>query len=515
MAIQKVWDQLWLLSRESDPRQVVLMALEALLASAILIAGYRLFLHPLSHVPGPFLAKLTGLWRSNKYFRGNWHEDILDCHRRYGRVVRIAPNELSVVDEQAMKDLYGHGHNAPKTSWYSVWDPPETAPQLFSELDKSNHSFLRKRLTNAYSMTSIMQYEKFIQDCLSLLLEKLEKYADAGETVNMSNWTNAFAFDVVGELGFGEQMGHLRTETDVDGLRKNIFDLFAISANMGYFPGQMFIITNRVTQWIGRLLRVNNPLEQFRVWSTERIQRRFEKRDSGKREDLLAHFCRMKNRQGGPASFGEVLIEALNLVGAGADTTSIGMRACLYYVARNPDVYKRLQEEVDAFYRDNKLDAPITYAQTQTLPYLQAVVKEATRILPSIVFQLPRYAPPDFSVRGIKIPENTHVGISPIAQNRDQDIWGPDADEFKPDRWLQDPAKARYYDRSTMTFGGSGPRMCIGKNIALVELHKFLAQFIHHYDFDLANKERPWHITTYWFAYQYDLFMHITRRQVA
>lgn len=144
------------------------------------------------------------------------------------------------------------------------------------------------------------------------------------------------------------------------------------------------------------------------------------------------------------------------------------MRTCLYYLALNPESYRRLQIEIDMFYDENRLEQPITYLQTQQLPYLQAVVKEATRLLPSIVFQLLRYAPPDFTVRGHKIPEGTPVGISPIAQNRDEDIWGPDADAFRPERWIEDEEKAKYYDKSTMTFGGNGPRMCIGRNIALV-----------------------------------------------
>ncbi|KAF2225360.1 hypothetical protein BDZ85DRAFT_177527, partial [Elsinoe ampelina] len=61
----------------------------------------------LKRIPGPFLAKLTGLWRDAAYRRGKWHDEILDLHNRYGRIVRIAPNELSVVDEWAMKNLYG------------------------------------------------------------------------------------------------------------------------------------------------------------------------------------------------------------------------------------------------------------------------------------------------------------------------------------------------------------------------------------------------------------------------
>lgn len=144
------------------------------------------------------------------------------------------------------------------------------------------------------------------------------------------------------------------------------------------------------------------------------------------------------------------------------------MRASLYYTCSSPEVYAKLQKEVDDYYDQNGLDAPITYQQTQQLPYLVAVCKEAMRFLPSIVFQLLRYAPPGLSVDGKEIPAGTHVGISPISANRDPQVWGADADDFKPARWLESEQKTRYLDSMYMTFGGNGPRMCIGRNIALV-----------------------------------------------
>ncbi|KAH7116309.1 hypothetical protein EDB81DRAFT_610578, partial [Dactylonectria macrodidyma] len=77
---------------------------------------YNIFLHPLSSVPGPFLAKFSQAWRNHKYFRGSWHDDTLELHRRYGNVVRIAPGEVSFVDEHALKSLYGHGKHVLKVS---------------------------------------------------------------------------------------------------------------------------------------------------------------------------------------------------------------------------------------------------------------------------------------------------------------------------------------------------------------------------------------------------------------
>lgn len=88
----------------------------------IWIVFYRLFLHPLAGVPGPFVARFTGLWRTTKYFQGTWYQDILGLHKKYGRVVRIAPNEVSFVDGEALKRIYGHGKPCKKV--HSLTYPP-------------------------------------------------------------------------------------------------------------------------------------------------------------------------------------------------------------------------------------------------------------------------------------------------------------------------------------------------------------------------------------------------------
>jgi cytochrome P450 len=248
---------------------------------------------------------------------GTWHDDILALHNKYGRVVRIAPDEVAVVDVDAMKKLYGHGGQAVKTSWYSTWAVGLTAPSLFPEQDKRIHSFLRKRIAAPYSMTGVLKYEPYIQACLDLLWERLGKHVDAGEIVDMSDWTNALAFDVIGELGYGEQLGQLRTETDYMDLRKTIFQGFFFMAGLGHVPGQSRLISNDFVTALFGMLGIPKPMGDFVNWSTERVQKRLDEIAEGKpreREDMLAHFCRMKAIDGSPARPGEILIEVLSLM---------------------------------------------------------------------------------------------------------------------------------------------------------------------------------------------------------
>lgn len=84
------------------------------LAFLVFRALYSVFLHPLRNVPGPGLAKITELWRTNRYFRGYWHRDILDLHRQYGPVVRISPNEVSIVSPELAKTIYSYSGGTPK-----------------------------------------------------------------------------------------------------------------------------------------------------------------------------------------------------------------------------------------------------------------------------------------------------------------------------------------------------------------------------------------------------------------
>jgi cytochrome P450 len=181
------------------------------------------------------------------------------------------------------------------------------------------------------------------------------------------------------------------------------------------------------------------------------------------------------------------------LSGAGADTTSIAIRACIHAICSRKAVYDRLQAEIDEYYDKSELTQPITYLQCQNLPYLIAVTREAMRLLPSIVYQLLRHAPEaGLTVDGKFIPPGTPVGMSPIAQNRDPKIWGDDAEEFRPERWLESEAKFRYMESNNMTFGGSGPRMCVGRNIALVRSDPSMTLFTACQFLDVDLTTRRW-----------------------
>jgi hypothetical protein len=82
-----------------------------ILLSLSVVFGYFFYLRYLSpyrDIPGPFLATISPLWRLQGALNGTLHHDITAAHRKYGTIVRIAPDEVSIADPEAIKTIYGH-----------------------------------------------------------------------------------------------------------------------------------------------------------------------------------------------------------------------------------------------------------------------------------------------------------------------------------------------------------------------------------------------------------------------
>jgi hypothetical protein len=101
------------------------------------------------------------------------------------------------------------------------------------------------------------------------------------------------------------------------------------------------------------------------------------------------------------------------------------------------------------------------------------------------------------------------VGVNPYVLHYQTSIFGDDAEDFNPDRWFRPDAAVM--DRYMFQFG-SGTRVCIGKNVALIELHKFLPQFLRSFNVELVDPEREWKEHNTWFVKQTDIDCRVSKR---
>jgi cytochrome P450 len=182
-------------------------------------------------------------------------------------------------------------------------------------------------------------------------------------------------------------------------------------------------------------------------------------------------------------------------VSAGSDTTAIALREVVYRLLTHPDGLEKFMNELKMVLRarSNMPDPelPITWAEGQSMSYYQAVLKECLRIHPPLGQIIPRVVPDGgIDICGRFIPAGTVVGCNAWVVHRDKSVYGQDADQFRPERWLDDDLeRRRNMENLNFAFGG-GPRVCLGKNIALLEISKLVPELFRRYDLTIVDPSR-------------------------
>ena len=131
---------------------------------------------------------------------------------------------------------------------------------------------------------------------------------------------------------------------------------------------------------------------------------------------------------------------------------------------RNPAAYEKLTAEIDTAGASGALSMPVAYAEAIKLPYLKVCIDEGMRLHPSVGLTMPRLVPAGgATISGFDFPQGYRVGINGAVVHYDKDVFGPDADDFNPDRWIDGDAVRM--DKAMIQFG-AGSRTCIGKNVS-------------------------------------------------
>ena len=152
----------------------------------------RRYLSPLRRFPGPFWASITRWWLVHQIFRGDHEKVMLRLHRKYGPIIRISPFEVAISDLEAIKIIYGHTSNFTKSEWYLAWHNKNAGnPSLFSERDEKVHAVRRRNVANAYSMTTVVQLEQYVDFCSTQILKQFERLAPKGP-IDLGKWLQMY-----------------------------------------------------------------------------------------------------------------------------------------------------------------------------------------------------------------------------------------------------------------------------------------------------------------------------------
>lgn len=282
-----------------------------ILPSAIITrALYRKYASPLRQYPGPWLASCSRLWKVLSTASTHTHLDHVELHKKYGPIVRTAPDELSIASPEAARTLLSAGKRFYKTRFYGVFPPPEN-PDIFTEYREDVHAQKKKVANVPYSMSAMQQLSPFIDDTIGFFITKMDAIAAQGPrpVADLGNWLHWFAFDVLGEVAFSRSFGFLEQGKDVDGAIHTIDESQRYNGIVGQVPFLDFFLRRNPLWKLVPMLNTKNAL--ITRMALEELGRRkpFDKESEGKwrggdgRRDLLASLIQGHLKD--PDRFGE------------------------------------------------------------------------------------------------------------------------------------------------------------------------------------------------------------------
>ncbi|CAG8459532.1 670_t:CDS:2 [Ambispora gerdemannii] len=174
---------------------------------------------------------------------------------------------------------------------------------------------------------------------------------------------------------------------------------------------------------------------------------------------------------------------------AGTDTTVNTFCFALYYITHHPNVKKKLLEEIESVFRDDPT-RPITLEDLEKLKYCEAIIKETSRIRPT-VSMISRYSNQPDEIAGHKWPANT-LFIMYVRGINNNPLYWKDPEKFIPERFY----KTQEIHRNSFSMFGGGSRMCLGRKVAIIELKTLLTSLYRKFDVELVDMKAPLKVET-------------------
>ncbi|KAI0029932.1 cytochrome P450 [Vararia minispora EC-137] len=387
------------------------------------------------------------------------------------------------------------------------------------------HFKQRKLMNPAFSVTHMRRMLPLFQSLTAQMIERIhEEIKGQAQETDMSNYIGRLALELIAQAGFGHSFGALdgRSDDDYSVTLRNFapatgqiemwFPLIPLLTR--YIPGYVLRFIGDRLPWpaLHEVMRISDKLQatSLEVWEEKkRLHMLGDKsvvNEQGEGKDIMSILLRANaaasvNER---LSDSELLAQISGFTIAGSDTTSNTINRMMYLLATHPEVQEKLRHElVEAGAGSDDMK----YDDITSLPYLEAVCRETLRLYPAGPFVLRRctkdtvlpLSRPYTDVRGkeqkeLFIPGGTTIVVAVQAVNRDKAIWGPDAHDWNPDRWMKPlpdtvaAARIPGIYSNTLTFVG-GHRACIGFKFAQLEMKVVLSKVIPAFRFAPSEKQ--------------------------
>ncbi|CAK9439873.1 uncharacterized protein LODBEIA_P39730 [Lodderomyces beijingensis] len=467
-------------------------------------------------VPGPYIHRVSRIPSLNYQRKHAWIRRVCQLHQQYGPVVLLSPNEVSVNgSDKFIHDIYTH--NLPKSDFYANFTNHGGKDNIFASLANDKHLHYKKMIHKLYSKSAIFSKENdtrgVIVDATRKLIEVVHQSSISGQQPDIhcvkpqfnlhakghrKAWFNksgrvrnlgietftlfgCLAMDVVSRFELGKDNG---SDLMSNPQQRRIVMEHRIVSSMGFWTTLM----PRFWEWAATKLVMQCLVDitQFQLNLYALAEKNLI--SNGKNSTTLQAL----NANG---LHGEYAYSFLtdNLF-AGHETTAVQLCYLAYELSRpaHAPLQAQLRQELVAnFGRPTfKNDVIDDLEKLDKLPFLNALILENSRVHTSIPGAEPRVVDQNtYQVNNLKIPAGTIISCLPYALHREPSVF-PDPDSFKPHRWLPlsnanesheaYTSRIKLQQKYMMPFG-KGIRMCLGMNIAQIEMKAAIANLYWHF----------------------------------
>lgn len=334
--------------------------------------------------------------------RGQLPLEILELHRKYGPVVRIAPNHLAFTEPKAWNDIYGMqpGRVQNQKDHFS-YTPLQPGWEMgIIHANDAMHARLRRIYGPAFTPKAVEEQSGMLMKYANLLVEQLKIAITKDPVQDMSAWYNFTTFDLTGDFAFGEAFHCLDRGGEHHFFMKTVFDGLAIGLQMVQLEryGLMTLLKPLIPK------STMKPKIDMDNYTKEVVDRRIERGYDPNTMDVFNYLLQNKN-EADQLTPPELYENGVTLVVAGSETTATLLSGTTWFLCKNPDKLRKVQQEVRSTFKD---DSEITAKSVNELEYMIAVLSETMRIFPPSAFAFPRIVSTKGGqyIAGHFVPEN-------------------------------------------------------------------------------------------------------------
>ncbi|KAI8559343.1 hypothetical protein RHMOL_Rhmol04G0165300 [Rhododendron molle] len=317
------------------------------------------------------------------------------------------------------------------------------------------------------------------------LVPILEKAAESGRVLDVQDVLERFAFDNICKVAFNVDPGCLGGDGTAGGEFMLAFEEAAklSSGRFMYAFPQLYKIKKYFN--MGSEHKLMKSIATVHEFADKIIESRMEEKSENKDEDLLSRFI------GTDQMSTELLRDVvISFILAGRDTTSSALTWFFWVLASNPEVEKKILNELETIRNCNvkRMGDMYSFDELREMHYLHAAISEAMRLYPPVPVDTKACLNDDVMPDGTFVAKEWFVTYHTYAMGRMESIWGSDCCEYKPDRWLEDGTGfCRQESPFRFPVFHAGPRMCLGKDMAYNQMKSIAASVMERFEFDVQG----------------------------